>query len=344
MIYRNRGYGPIDRFCAKHPNFGIPNLMKIIVFGQIAVYLVNMLVYVMFKQSFLSYLQFVPAYILQGQVWRLVTWVVVPNASSPFMLLLTCYFYYWIAVMLEREWGTARFTLFYLSGMVLSVVIGMLVGLAGVAQINPYYLLYPMNLSYYLNLSIFLVLSVLYGEMQVLLFFMVPVKMKWMALIDVVLVIVDMAGFVQSGLWMLALVPLASFINGPGASGQLYQLLHFHLALLAGEAGNCAPQDRPQGDPLQAGPETGPGDEGVSPQVRGVRYHRRRRPGHGVPLLLQVRRLLLLLRQSHQQPRAHSQKLIVCMSSGRTAEERPSAARPLVFCAKFRYTKENQNG
>ena len=213
MIYRNRGYGPIDRFCAKHPNFGIPNLMKIIVFGQIAVYLVNMLVYVMFKQSFLSYLQFVPAYILQGQVWRLVTWVVVPNASSPFMLLLTCYFYYWIAVMLEREWGTARFTLFYLSGMVLSVVIGMLVGMAGVAQINPYYLLYPMNLSYYLNLSIFLVLSVLYGEMQVLLFFMVPVKMKWMALIDVVLVIVDMAGFVQSGLWMLALGPLASFIN-----------------------------------------------------------------------------------------------------------------------------------
>ena len=213
LIYRNRGYGPIDRFCAKHPNFGIPNLMKIIVFGQIAVFLVNMLVYVMFKQSFLSYLQFVPAYILQGQVWRLVTWVVVPNASSPFMLLLTCYFYYWIAVMLEREWGTARFTLFYLSGMVLSVVIGMLVGLAGVAQINPYYLLYPMNLSYYLNLSIFLVLSVLYGEMQVLLFFVVPVKMKWMALIDVVLVIVDMAGFVQSGLWMLALVPLASFIN-----------------------------------------------------------------------------------------------------------------------------------
>lgn len=210
MIYRNRGYGPIDRFCAKHPNFGIPNLMKIIVFGQIAVYLVNMLVYVMFKQSFLSYLQFVPAYILQGQVWRLVTWVVVPNASSPFMLLLTCYFYYWIAAMLEREWGTARFTLFYLGGMVLSVVLGMALGLG---QMNLTHTIASLNLSYYLNLSIFLVLSVLYGEMQVLLFFMVPVKMKWMALIDVVLVIVDMAGFVQSGLWMLALVPLASFIN-----------------------------------------------------------------------------------------------------------------------------------
>lgn len=210
MIYRNRGYGPIDRFCAKHPNFGIPNLMKIIVFGQIAVYLVNMLVYVMFKQSFLSYLQFVPAYILQGQVWRLVTWVVVPNASSPFMLLLTCYFYYWIAVMLEREWGTARFTLFYLSGMVLSVVLGMVLGLG---QMNLTYTIASLNLSYYLNLSIFLVLSVLYGEMQVLLFFVVPVKMKWMALIDVVLVIVDMVDLFQRGYWLLALVPLASFIN-----------------------------------------------------------------------------------------------------------------------------------
>ena len=210
MIYRNRGYGPIDRFCAKHPNFGIPNLMKIIVFGQIAVYLVNMLTYVMFAQNFVGYLQFVPALILNGQVWRLVTWVVVPNASSPFMLLLTCYFYYWIAAMLEREWGTARFTLFYLGGMVLSVVLGMALGLG---QMNLTHTIASLNLCYYLNLSIFLVLSVLYGEMQVLLFFMVPVKMKWMALIDVVLVIVDMAGFVQSGLWMLALVPLASFIN-----------------------------------------------------------------------------------------------------------------------------------
>ena len=210
MIYRNRGYGPIDRFCAKHPNFGIPNLMKIIVFGQIAVYLVNMLTYVMFAQNFVGYLQFVPALILNGQVWRLVTWVVVHNASSPFMLLLTCYFYYWIAAMLEREWGTARFTLFYLGGMVLSVVLGMALGLG---QMNLTHTIASLNLSYYLNLSIFLVLAVLYGEMQVLLFFVVPVKMKWMALIDVVLVIVDMVDLFKLGYWMLALVPLASFIN-----------------------------------------------------------------------------------------------------------------------------------
>lgn len=210
MIYGNRGYGPIDRFCAKHPNFGIPNLMKIIVFGQIAVYLVDLISRLMFSQSWMSILQFYPAYILHGQVWRLVTWVVVPYASSPFMLLLSCYFYYWIAAMLEREWGTARFTLFYLSGMVLSVLLGLAMGLV---QMNTTFTISPISLGYYLNLSIFLVLAVLYGEMQVLLFFVVPVKMKWMALVDVVLVVLDMVDLARMGYWMLALVPLASFVN-----------------------------------------------------------------------------------------------------------------------------------
>ena len=213
LNYRDHGYGPIDRFCAKHPNFGIPNLMKIIVFGQIAVYVVNLLSSLMFQHGWVNYLTFIPALIMQGQVWRLVTWVLVPNASSPFMLLLTCYFYYWIATMLEREWGTARFSLFYLVGAVISVVVGMLVGFGGLATMNPWYLITPMDLGFYLNTSIFLVLAVLYGEMQVLLLFVVPVKMKWMALIDLVLVLVDMVRLIQGGLWLLALVPLASFIN-----------------------------------------------------------------------------------------------------------------------------------
>ena len=207
-MYHNHSQGPIDRFCAKHPNFGIPNLMKILVFAQIAVYVVGL-----FNASWISYLEFMPGWILRGQLWRLVTWVVIPSDASPFMLLLSCYFYYWIAAMLEREWGTARFTLFYLVGALISVAVGMLVGLMGLATMNPWYLILPMDLAFYLNSSIFLVLAVMYGEMQVLLFFVVPVKMKWLALIDVVLVLVNMARLIQGGVWQLALVPVASFIN-----------------------------------------------------------------------------------------------------------------------------------
>ncbi len=214
MIYRNDHYGPIDRFCGKHPRFGVPNLMKIIVFGQIAVYFLNLLSQLLFELNWMGYLQFIPTLIFRGQVWRLVTWLVVPNSSNPFYLLLGCYFYYWIASMLEREWGTAKFSLFYISGAVLSVILGLLMGLAVEkvlgAQMSSFC---AMGLSYYLNLSIFLVLATLYGEVQVLLFFIIPIKMKWMAIIDVVLVLVDVVQLVRGGLWMLALVPLASFAN-----------------------------------------------------------------------------------------------------------------------------------
>ena len=195
MIYRN-GYGPIDRFCAKHPRFGISNLMLYIVIGQVAVFILDL-----FLRGMLSsyWLPFSRDLILHGQVWRLVTFIFLPSDSgNPFFLLLGCYFYYWIGTMLEREWGTARFTLFYLSGVVLSVLSGMILGITDI---------------YYINLSIFLVIATLYGEMQVLLFFVIPIKMKWMALIDVALILVAVIQNLMYGSWVGALLPLASFVN-----------------------------------------------------------------------------------------------------------------------------------
>lgn len=195
MIYRN-GYSPIDRFCAKHPRFGISNLMLYIVIGQVAVFILDLF----FRGMLSSYwLPFSRDLILHGQVWRLVTFIFLPSDSgNPFFLLLGCYFYYWIGTMLEREWGTARFTLFYLSGVVLSVLSGMILGIADI---------------YYINLSIFLVIATLYGEMQVLLFFVIPIKMKWMALIDVALILVAVIQNLMYGSWVGALLPLASFVN-----------------------------------------------------------------------------------------------------------------------------------
>jgi hypothetical protein len=192
-MYQN-DYGLIDRFCAKHPRFGVPNLMLYLIIGQVAVFLLDL-----FTNNLASNMLFFSrAAILYGQVWRLVTFVVVPNASNPFYLLLGCYFYYWIGRMLEREWGTAKFTLFYLSGVVLSIISGMILGYASI---------------YYINLSIFLVIATLYSEMQVLLFFVIPVKMKWMALIDVALILVSVIGDLMAGDWVGALMPLASFVN-----------------------------------------------------------------------------------------------------------------------------------
>ena len=194
MNYRN-GSGPIDRFCARHPRFGISNLMLYIVIAQAAVYVLDL---VMGGTLTGYWLPFHRELILHGQIWRLVSFVFIPSATSPFYLLMGCYFYYWIGQTLERTWGTAKFNLFYLCGVVLSVIMGMVVGYTEIS---------------YVNLSIFLIIATLYGDMQVLLFFVVPIKMKWMALIDVVLIVVDVIGYARAGLWIFALVPLASFVN-----------------------------------------------------------------------------------------------------------------------------------
>ena len=194
LIYRQNGYGPIDRFCAKHPNFGISNLMLYLVIAQAAVGVLDLL----FGGMLSWMLMFSRAAIFQGQVWRLVTFVVVPSSTNPFNLLLSCYFYYWIGKSLEQVWGTAKFNLFYLSGVVLSILFGLVVGYTDV---------------YYINLSIFLIIATLFGDMQVLLFFVIPIKMKWAALVDVVLILVDVVSYGRQGLWIYALVPLASFIN-----------------------------------------------------------------------------------------------------------------------------------
>ena len=182
--------------------------MNILVITQIVVYVVNFVTELSMGYGLSFYLYFIPAAIFQGQVWRLVTWLVIPNASNPFMLLLGCDFYYWIASTLERQWGTAKFNLFYLVGAVLSVVFGL-----GLSFLQPQFSGVGMNLSYYLNLSIFLILATMFGETQVMLFFFLPIKMKWMALIDVVLIIADAVEWIRVGAWTIALVPLASIIN-----------------------------------------------------------------------------------------------------------------------------------
>ena len=211
MIYRNDHYGPIDRFCAKHPRFGVSNLMLYIGIAQVIIFFLDLFTRDMFSEL----LCFWGPAILRGQVWRLVTFVVVPNSSNPFYLLLGCYVYYWTGQMLEREWGTAKFNLFYLSGTILSAVLGVLLTLVQWDLLIAFERigLSSVNLAYYLNLSIFLVIATIYGEAQVLFMFVLPIKMKWLAIIDVLLILVEVIRYGQMGWWAFALFPLASFIN-----------------------------------------------------------------------------------------------------------------------------------
>ena len=135
----------IDQFCFKHPRFGIANLMLFIIIG-------NAIVYIFYKMDrtglFLQYLYFNPVLILHGQIWRLITFVFIPTTGNLLTFAISLYFYYFIGSTLERYWGSGRFTIYYFSAILLTIIYGFIVWSF---TKSPYL---PIDV-FYLNLSLF---------------------------------------------------------------------------------------------------------------------------------------------------------------------------------------------
>lgn len=199
-------YDGVQRFCAVHPRFGIPNLMRVIVIGNVAVYVLMLLTQANDANA-LSFLTFNLNALLHGEVWRLVTFVFVPAYSSPFALLISLYFYYWIGSTLERQWGTAKFNLYYISGTLLTVL-GVV--LASLITGNPYLTAAGTG---YVNLSMFFAFAFLFPDTTVLLFFILPVKMKWLAYLDGALFAFDIIKAIGAHNWAGVVLPIVALLN-----------------------------------------------------------------------------------------------------------------------------------
>lgn len=199
-------YDGVQRFCTAHPRFGIPNLMRVIVIGNAAVYILSMLT-MYTNPAALDFLKFNLNGLLHGEIWRIVTFIFYPSASSPLMLIISLYFYYWIGSTLEQQWGTAKFNLYYFSGMLLTVIGAILASLiTGNSFIS-------VAGTTYVNLSMFFAFAFLFPDTQVLLFFIVPIKMKWLAYLDAALFTVDVVRSLLAGNWGGALLPVIALLN-----------------------------------------------------------------------------------------------------------------------------------
>ena len=185
----------LDRFCRKYPRFSLPNLMMYVVIGNALVYLLDQFS----RGTFSLLLYFSRSAIFRGEIWRLLTFVFVPDYfDSVLFLALSLYFYYFIGSSLEREWGSQRFTVFYFMGVALNIVTGLLTGYASMT---------------YVNLSLFFAFATLYPDTQFLLFFIIPVKAKWLAWVDAA---IFGWGIISSLIWgprLYALVPVVAILN-----------------------------------------------------------------------------------------------------------------------------------
>ena len=166
-----------ERFCYRNRTKGIPNLMLYISLGTAVVYFMSQMAQ---NNVLYSLLCFDRSLILQGQVWRLITYPLTYGAGNPNMVLIaiSMFCYYSLGRAMENTWGTFRFNLFYLTGVLMMDIYCLIFG--GQASVT------------YLNLSLFLAYATMYPDTHFLLFFIIPVKAWIFAVFDLLIVVLDL--------------------------------------------------------------------------------------------------------------------------------------------------------
>lgn len=196
----------IDKLERKFGRFGIPNLTIYMIVCYVIGYALMIV-----NPGILNWLSLEPAYILRGQVWRLVTWVLYPPSTSGVLwfAIAVLFFYYPIGTSLERTIGTFKYTLYILSGVIFTILGAFILYflLGGNVLVGNVFS------TYYISLSTFLAYAMCYPDMQVLLMFIIPVKMKWMAIFYVVIVVYEVIQYIMAGAWYLVIPIVASLLN-----------------------------------------------------------------------------------------------------------------------------------
>lgn len=167
--------GRFERFCFRHRDRGIPNLMMYIAIGTALVYVISMIDN---TNALYAILRFDREAILRGQVWRLFSYVLTYSAGGPAMTAISLICYYSLGRAIENVWGTFKFNLFYLTGVLMMDVYCMIFGGSATAG--------------YLNTSLFLAYATMYPDAQFLLLFIIPVKAWIFALLDLILVVIGL--------------------------------------------------------------------------------------------------------------------------------------------------------
>lgn len=278
-----------ERFCFRNRNKGIRNLMLYICSGSAVVYLLSMVS----QNNYLYYLLcFDRTRILSGEVWRLFSYPLTFGGGNLLLTAIALLCYYSLGQAMENIWGTLRFNLFYLTGVVMMDIYCLIFG--GQASV------------YYLNMSLFLSYATLFPDSSFLLFFIIPVRAWIFALFDLAIVLLGL--FTSS--FPYNLFPVVSLAN---------YFLFFGKDVL-----NVIPitwranarrlfRKKPQGQKKPDYPLRGRilrslprhPKSALHPPLHRLRTHRCVEPRAGIPLLLPVQGLLLLLPGSHQQPRPH---------------------------------------
>lgn len=183
----------LSRLELKYGRFAIRNLTNYLIGLNIAAYLI---VFILNNESIL-YL--IPREVSRGQVWRLASFLFLPETTNPIWVFFQLYLLYFIGTAIEGVWGRFRYNVYYFCGAVLTIIAA---------------LLFPPGVTgLYLNLSLFLAFATLFPDQELLFFFILPVKVKYLGLLQVAFSLYHMVIAIRFGAWYLVAAIVASFVN-----------------------------------------------------------------------------------------------------------------------------------
>jgi len=155
----------LDRLELKFGRFAVPNLTVYLIAGQVILYVMIRTGQIEWRAVYL-----VGTLVLQGEWWRLISFLLDPPHTSPLFAFFAWYLFYLMGTALESRWGAFRYNLYLLIAYLLTL---------GVAFVAP---LYPLSNSY-IGISVFLAFAYLYPDFTLMLFFVLPVRMRWLAVV-----------------------------------------------------------------------------------------------------------------------------------------------------------------
>lgn len=191
----------LDKLEKKFGRFAIPNLTMYL----IGAYIIGFGIYY-FLPGLFKWLTLEPYFILKGQVWRVISWILVPPSGSLISIIFIVLLYYSLGTALERAWGTFRYNVYIFSGILFTVIGAFALYLIAGTGMVGYGGLFS---TYYINMSIFFAFAVSYPDMELLLYFIIPIKMKWMAILYAVFILY---GFI-AGNFISKVAIAASLLN-----------------------------------------------------------------------------------------------------------------------------------
>lgn len=187
----------------KYGRYAIPNLSLVIIAAYVLGYILEIV-----AEGAMSYLYLDPYLILHGQVWRLISWVLVPPSSLGIFTFINLFFFYYLGKTLESLWGDFRYNLYIIGGIFFVIVgcfliyfFGINTGLLGAGVLGNQYFSLCISYfvgTYYINISVIMAFAMTIPDMQIRFMFFIPMRMKWLAYIEGAFLLLDFIAYQKS--------------------------------------------------------------------------------------------------------------------------------------------------